>query len=117
MTDVIADEIWYRGYRIAVLAQDGVPASVMADFLDDLSNGELFSGVVAKCEECNAEAVILHLHDCKSYQPEKEVCNKAEAYEAAADDILRDTKPFTKAGLIRRADLERVCKELKEETP
>jgi len=89
----------------------------MADFLDDLSNGELFSGVVAKCEECNAEAVILHLHDCKSYQPEKEVCNKAEAYEAAADDILMDTKPFTKAGLIRRADLERVCKELKEETP
>lgn len=111
---LIGDELWYRGHLVAVLAQSGVPASTMDDFLKDLSGGHLFDDVIIQCTECRGESIILHSHDCSQYK-KREDLSLVSGYESALDDVLRDTKPFTKSGLIRRTDLERVCAQLKEE--
>lgn len=86
----------------------------MDDFLKDMSTGHLFSDVEIVCAECQGESIILHSGDCSQYK-KREDLTLQNGYEAALDDVLRDTKPFTKSGLIRRTDLERVCAQLKEE--
>jgi hypothetical protein len=118
MTELIGDELWYRGHLVAMLAQSGVPASTMADFLSDLSNGELFDDVTQYCAECKAEAVFPHLHDCSQYKKPGHVDASKDdesEYDCAMDDIVRSMKAFNKGGLIKFADLERIAKQLKEE--
>lgn len=39
---VIGDELHIDGMVVAVLAQSGVPATIMADFVEGLENGTLF---------------------------------------------------------------------------
>lgn len=117
MAELIGDELWYRGHLVAVLAQSGVPASTMSDFLSDLSNGELFDDVVQRCAECKAEALFPHQHDCSQYKKHKhvDVNNEESVYDCALDDVVRSMKEFNKGGLIKFADLERIAKQLKEE--
>lgn len=40
--ELIGDELYWRGYLIAVLAPEGVPASAMAEFVDGMETGSLF---------------------------------------------------------------------------
>lgn len=40
-THIVADEVWFMGYRVAILTE-GVPATVMGDFEDGINNGTLF---------------------------------------------------------------------------
>lgn len=41
MTQTVADEIWFQGYRVAILTAD-VPATVIGAFEDGINNGTLF---------------------------------------------------------------------------
>ncbi len=40
-TRVVADEVWFMGYRVALLTTD-VPATVRGDFKFGMNNGTLF---------------------------------------------------------------------------
>lgn len=113
---LIADELWYRGHLVAVLAASGVPASLMDNFLSDMSQGLLFDDVEVHCAECKAEAVFPHQHDCSQYKKKGHVNLPEESeYDCALDDLVRSMKAFNKGGLIKFADLERIAKQLKEE--
>jgi hypothetical protein len=116
MIQLIGDELWYRGYMVAMLAQSGVPASTTDDFLSDLSNGKLFDDVLPYCAECKAEALFPHLHDCSAYKKHWHVdADKETLYDCALDDVIRSMKAFSKGGLIKLTDLESILVQLKEE--
>lgn len=40
-THIVADEIIFQGYRVAILTEDA-PATVLGDFEDGMNNGTLF---------------------------------------------------------------------------
>lgn len=115
--DIIADEIHWRGYLVALLAPHGVPATIMAEFTDGLDSGTLFEG--EQCADCDAERGIIHSKDCPQYEKPKGEAKKEDEgeseYDCALDDVLRSMKAFNKGGLIKFSDLESVLKQLKEE--
>ena len=39
--DIIDNVVHWRGYIVAVIAEDGTPASIVAEFVDGLDNGTL----------------------------------------------------------------------------
>ena len=117
---LIADELWYRGHLVAVLAASGVPASLMDNFLSDMTQGLLFvDDIEVHCAECKAEALFPHLHDCSHYRKKAHVdaskVSEESGYDCALDDVVRSMKAFVKGGLIKFADLERIVNQLKEE--
>lgn len=122
-THISADEVWFGGYLVAVLAQSGVPATVLGAFEDHINAGTLFDADKHQCSECNAEAYIPHLHDCKQYKPlEKdgkggETRDKVheQAYDACIADVRDSIKRLSKNGLLRVSDLERMLHELETE--
>jgi hypothetical protein len=120
-TFTVADEIHFQGYRVAILTTDA-PATVIGLFEDHINAGTLFDADKYQCSECNAEAVIPHLHDCKQYQPPEkggkggETRAKVEesAYDCCLDDVQRVAKEYARGGLLKLTDLAKLCKELKE---
>lgn len=92
---IIADAIHWDGYVVGRLADAGVPATAMADFVDHLENGTL--------------------HEDEDDQEPISTKEEDEVYEGAMEDVLRSMKPFSVGGLIKYADLERIVAQLKEE--
>ena len=41
MTHIVADEIIYKGYRVAILTEDA-PATILGEFVDGMDSGTLF---------------------------------------------------------------------------
>lgn len=121
-TFTVADEIHFQGYRVAILTTDA-PATVIGAFEDHINAGTLFDADKFQCSECNAEAVIPHLHDCKQYQPlEKngkggETRQRVEdtAYDDALADVEQAAKEYARGGLLKLTDLAKLCKKLREE--
>ena len=121
MTHTVADEIHYQGYRVAILTTD-VPATVIGSFEDHINAGTLFDADKFQCSQCNAEAVIPHLHDCPQYQPPEkdgkggETRAKVEesAYDCCLDDVQRVAKEYARGGLLSLKDLAKLCATLKE---
>lgn len=93
-THIVADEIMYQGYRVAILTNDA-PATVLGDFEDGMNNATLF--------ECEAKMGI----DKNLTQDEfkDQVTHEAlqETYDAA--------KKIARGGLLSLKDLARVLKE------
>lgn len=120
-TFTVADEIHFQGYRVAILCSD-VPATVIGTFEDHINAGTLFENDKWKCEECNEEAEIRHLHDCKHYKPPEkggkggETREKVEesAYDCALDDVQRVAKEYARGGLLKLTDLAKLLQTLKE---
>lgn len=96
---VIGDEIHYDGHLVGMLAQAGVPATVMDDVIERLECATMPEEV----EEPEPEVV------------EVEV-SSPDDYDQALEDleILCDTN--AKNGLLRMSDLRRFIAQLKEET-
>lgn len=121
MTHTVADEIHFQGYRVAILCTD-LPATVIGTFEDHINAGTLFDADKFQCSECNAEAIIPHLHDCKQYQPlEKggkggETREKVEesAYDCALSDVERVAREYARGGLLKLTDLAKLIQTLKE---
>jgi hypothetical protein len=121
-TFTVADEIHYKGYRVAILTADA-PATVIGDFEDHLNNGTLFENDKWKCSDCNEEAELRHLHDCKHYKPPEkngpggETRDKVEAgaYETALQDVEEEAKKVARGGLLKLTDLAKLLQQLKDE--
>ena len=121
-TFTVADEIHYQGYRVAILTADA-PATVIGEFEDHINSGTLFENDKWKCEDCNEEAEIRHLHDCKHYKPlEKggkggETRDKvhAQAYDTALQDVEEEAKKLARGGLLKLTDLAKLLQQLKDE--
>lgn len=120
-TFTVADEIHFQGYRVAILTTDA-PATVIGNFEDHINAGTLFDADKYQCSQCNAEAIIPHLHDCPQYQPPKlgagETRESIEdtAYDDALADVEQVAKEYARGGLLKLTDLAKLCKKLKEET-
>ena len=121
MTHTVADEIHYQGYRVAILTTDA-PATVIGSFEDHINAGTLFDADKYQCSQCNAEAIIPHLHDCPQYVPpgkqgHGETREKVEdtAYDDALADVEQVAKEYARGGLLKLTDLAKLCKKLREE--
>jgi len=120
-TFTVADEIHFQGYRVAILTTD-VPATVIGAFEDHINAGTLFDADKHQCSQCNAEAIIPHLHDCPQYVPPGKPAHgetrervEESAYDCALDDVQRVAKEFARGGLLRLTDLAKLCQQLKDE--
>lgn len=105
--EIIADEIWFRGYRVAILTTDVLPTDI-GIFIHDMNNGTLFEGEPDLCGECEKE-----LTDSTRKIPQTDE-DVDTIYDGALDDILSAIKPFAKGGIVRYADLSRIAQELKD---
>lgn len=119
-TFTVADEIHFQGYRVAILTTDA-PATVIGAFEDHINAGTLFDADKHQCSQCNAEAVIPHLHDCPQYVPpskqgQGETRERVEesAYDCCLDDVQRVAKEYARGGLLKLTDLAKLCQTLKE---
>ena len=113
---VIGDDIYADGCLAAMLVTTGIPATVLAEFVDELKNGTLFKYEdtgVPKCPECKVEPK--HKETCSHFEEKPCEDGHETEYDCAMADILENMKPFNKEGLIRWADLERIVGQLKEE--
>lgn len=109
MPQIVADELNFEGYTVALLVQEGVPATVMADFIHGLNNGTLFEDAPRLCEDCG--------EPCDRPEPEEAFDEPdTDAYTAALQDVSNSIRPFVKNGLIRVGDLSKVIAQLQEET-
>lgn len=95
---VIGDEIHFDGYVVGMLAQAGVPATVMADLEEWLNNATLDP-------------------PADDAEPEPSSDPDPDAYDAALADVELAAKEYAKGGLLRLSDLAKIVAQLKEETP
>lgn len=102
---IIADEIHFMGYVVGILAQTGVPATVMGEFEHGMNNGTLFEDEPQLCDECANE-----IERGGPAEPDP------DAYDDALTDIERTAKEYAKNGLLRLTDLATIIKQLREET-
>lgn len=114
-TFIVADEIHFQGYRVAILTRDA-PATVIEDFEDGINDGTLFNEDKYECSECNEKAEIHHLQDCSQYKPSEQDDKDREefAYDCCLDDVQGAAKEYARGGLLTLTDLAKLCKELKE---
>lgn len=87
MVQLIGDEIWHGGERVAILVQSGASHTTMGDFTDKLTSDG--------CEDQT---------DCDTLP-----------YDQAFDDLLAHLKHRWRGGLLKRTDLLQVIESLKEE--
>lgn len=87
-TQIIGDEIWSDGYLIGLLAQHGVPATVLDTFVFEPPA----SGPIAP----------------------DEIKDSQRDYDTACDDIEKAVALQAKNGLLRVTDLKTIIKGLKE---
>lgn len=105
---LIGDELHFRGHRIALLVDSGVPASTMGDFVDNLEAGLLNQD--ERPDPCNCA----HMKECPNYKAE-DSGNVDTAPEAFITDLLAALKHETRGGLLKFTDVERVITLMKEE--
>ena len=113
--NIIGDEIYFDGYLVALIAE-GVPATAMADFRDDVARGLIADPDTPYCETC--EAVVIHEKKCSAHDEDAILANTEKfhaIYDGALDALVSSMKPFAKGGLVRYADLSRIAQELKDE--
>lgn len=103
--EIIADEVHFMGYRVGLLAQTGVPATVMAELVDGINSATIFEDETKLCSECHKEVTGDYGGD-----PDP------DAYDAALEDIERAAKEYAKNGLLRMTDLTTIINQLREES-
>ena len=82
-THTVADEIWFQGYRVAILTTD-VPASVLGEFEDGINNGTLFEA-----------------HEVEQEKVDKKL---SEDFSLLYDKVAK----MSRGGLLRLADLAKL---------
>lgn len=94
---VIGDELHFDGYLIGMLAQAGIPATVMDNAIEHL--------------EC---ATMPEEED--EPEPVAPTGSDPGDYDQALDDLTRAAGEYAKGGLLRMSDLANIVAQLKEET-
>lgn len=107
--DLIGDELRFQGYRVALLVESGIPASTMEAFVDNLRNGLLNQD--ERPDPCNCA----HMQGCPNYKAEDASNTDNATYEEVMRDLTHNLKPFTRGGLLKLQDVERVVKQIIEE--
>lgn len=94
-TSIVADEILYDGYRVAILTNDA-PATVLGEFEDGMNNGTLFE----------AEEVKVGID--KNLSPDE---FKDQVTHEAIQATYDIAKKLTRGGLLSLKDLARVLEQ------
>lgn len=102
---LIGDELHFRGHRVALLVESGVPASTMGDFVDNLEAGLLNQD--ERPDPCSCA----HMRACPNYKAE----DASNVDGASFDDFIKAIRPSVRGGLIKLTDLERIVKEVIED--
>jgi hypothetical protein len=97
---VVGDEIVFEGLVIGLLAQSGVPPSVMDRAMASFGIGESREAML---NELVAECPCKHLKECPLHRAEKGT-QRAEPEDEDRDALLRLLAGRARGGLLRLAD-------------
>lgn len=106
---LIGDELHYRGERVAILVQQGVSATTIGDFTDELAAGLLNED--ERPEPCDCA----HMKECPNYKAENASNTDNATFEEVMRDLNHNLKPYARGGLLKFSDIENVVKQLIEE--
>jgi len=76
MTHIVADEIYFQGYRVAILTEDA-PATVLGDFEDGMNSGTLFEVLDTKNKEGMTQDEVKDTVSCETVQEVWEIAKRA----------------------------------------